>query len=402
MLLGPEGDEIDWHVGYVPPPEKFQEKIQLSRNGIETFKYWSGVYAKNPKNVEVAFKLAQKYERRYVRDKALALYKQVIGLDPEGKSGTTDYGKAKITYTQYAEFSVATLSLSADPPSVEPIKAFLRKTSESGLLHDAYRRLAGYYRYYGTKEEATKFYEEYSTRYPEDLYAYDSWIGRIVRDRQDADKGIELIEKIRELAMYNPDQSAQSRNLAELYAIKGDKDKAKENYGERFINRQVGLLTSNLVQYATFWMTNDTNLDSALSAIELALKLEPDIIYVLQAAAGLYLKLGQDAKAIAIYGPEFAKKNNEKAGPLYGYARYWLMRDKNLESALAAAGRSVELDQGTWFYWDTLAGLQAKFKNFAEAVEAAEKAAQIADQETKPGLLKKIELYKAEAAKVKK
>lgn len=89
-----------------------------------------------------------------------------------------------------------------------------------------------------------------------------------MRERQNADKGIELIEKIRELATYNPDQAALNRNLGELYAIKGDKDKAKENYGERFINCQVGLLTSSLVQYASLGPRPPRRKNSRSSAFE--------------------------------------------------------------------------------------------------------------------------------------
>jgi tetratricopeptide (TPR) repeat protein len=371
---------------------------------VETFKFWSDAYSKNPKNAEAAFKLAQKYDRRYVREKALELYKQAVALDRNGTSGTTDYGKSKVTYTQYAEFSIGTLSLFAGPRSTAPLKDFIRKAPEGALLRDAYRRLAGYYRYSGTKDKAIEFYEEYAAHYPEEAYAYDCWAGRILRDREsrDADKGIELIEKIRDLTTYNPDPTALSRNLADLYMLKGDPDKAKESYGERFVNRQIGLLTSSLVQYAQFWMDKNTNLESALTAVETALKFEPDMIYVLQTAAGLYMKLGQESKALAIYGPEFSKKNADKAGPLYGYSRFWLTHDKNLESALAAARRSVELDAGTWFYWDTLAGLEAKFKNFAAAVKAQEKAVATADEETKPSLQKKLDQYKADAAKEKK
>jgi tetratricopeptide (TPR) repeat protein len=187
--------------------------------------------------------------------------------------------------------------------------------------------------------------------------------------------------------------------MADLQMLKGDTEKALESYGERFVTRQIGLATSNLVQYAQFWSGKNENLPGALNAIELALKLEPDMPYVLQAAAGIYIKTGKDDRALAVYGPEFARQNRDKAGSLYGYSRFWLTQDRNLESALEAARRMIELEQGTWFYWDTLAGLEAKAKNFAAAVKAGEKAIGIADDETKPSLQKKLDLYKAGAAK---
>jgi tetratricopeptide (TPR) repeat protein len=126
------------------------------------------------------------------------------------------------------------------------------------------------------------------------------------------------------------------------------------------------------------------------------------MLYVLQAAAGVYMKVGEESKALAVYGPEFARKNHGQAGPLYGYSRFWLGQDRNLESALAAARRMIELDQGYWFYWDTLAGLEAKAKNFGAAVKAGEKAVELADDETKPSIRKKVDQYKADAAKEKK
>lgn len=395
---------MDWHVGYLPPPEKFVDKLALSVAGTDTVKSLSESYAKNPKNAETAFKLARKYDARYISDKALGLYKQVIALDPEGKSGTTDYGRTRVTYAQYAEFSIAALSLAAGPRGAEPLLAYIKKAPEGALRRAAYRRLAGYYRYTGSKEDAEKFYAEFIAAYPEDTYAYDSWVNRILQDRrkEGAEKGVELIEKIRDLQTYNPDPNALYRELGDLYMLKGDTDKARENYGERFVSRQIGLATSNLVQYAQFWTNQGTNLASALAAVETALKLEPDMLYVLQAAAGVYMKVGDQSKALAVYGPEFARKNHDQAGPLYGYSRFWLGQDRNLESALAAARRMIELDQGYWFYWDTLAGLEAKARNFLAAVKAGEKAVELADDETKPSMRKKVDQYKADAAKEKK
>jgi tetratricopeptide (TPR) repeat protein len=167
------------------------------------------------------------------------------------------------------------------------------------------------------------------------------------------------------------------------------------------VTRQIGQATSNLVQYAQFWTSKNANLDGAAEAVELALKLEPNMPYVLQAAAGVYIKVRKESRALEIYGPEFSRKNWNQAGSLYGYSRFWLDRSRNLENALGAARRMVELEQGTYYYWDTLAGLESKAKNFAAAVKAAEKAVETADDETKPSMRKKLEQHRAEAVKGK-
>jgi hypothetical protein len=72
-------------------------------------------YAKDSKNIEVVFKLAQKYDDRLdpydppSRDKIVKLIQEVLSLDPDGKKGTTDYGGKKVTSTEYAGFSLGVL-----------------------------------------------------------------------------------------------------------------------------------------------------------------------------------------------------------------------------------------------------------------------------------------------------
>jgi tetratricopeptide (TPR) repeat protein len=401
LILGPDGEEVDWHVGYLPPAEKFVEKLKLSAAGTDTVKALSEAIAADPKNAVAVLKLARKYDARYIREKALELYQRFLTLDPAGKSGRTEYAKTMVPNKAFAEFSVGIISLYAGPRSVEPLKAFLKSGAREPLLRDAWRRLAGYYRYSGPKAEAAKFYADFIARYPEDTYAYDSWVNRILqdKDKESAERGIELIDKIRDLSAYNPDANALYRETADLLMLKGDTAKALESYGERFVSRQIGLATSNLVQYAQFWLGKNENLPSALKAVEQAVRLEPDMPYVLQAAAGVYVKVGQADKALKIYGPAFAQMNRDSAGPLYGYSRFWLGQDRNLANALVTARRMVELEQGTWYYWDTLAGLEAKAKSWSRAVAAAEKAVETADDETKPSMRKKLEQYKAEASK---
>ncbi len=111
MAIGSDGSEVDWLVGYSPPPDNFLKKLEQTLKGIDTFKSLSERYAKEPKNVEVVFKLAQKYDRKYDEKKALELYQKVIAIDPEGKMGTTDYSEEKVTYTEYAEFPIGTMKV---------------------------------------------------------------------------------------------------------------------------------------------------------------------------------------------------------------------------------------------------------------------------------------------------
>lgn len=81
LILDADGSEVDWHVGYGPPPEKYLES------------------------------------QRFL------------------------FGSKK--------------------RDISPLKEFIKKYPESALVQSAYSYLSSYYQFSGTKEEATKFFEEY-------------------------------------------------------------------------------------------------------------------------------------------------------------------------------------------------------------------------------------------------
>jgi tetratricopeptide (TPR) repeat protein len=163
-------------------------------------------YGKEPKNVEVVFKLAKKYHDRANSTKALELYKEVLAIDPDGKMGTIDfYGAKNVSYTELAEYSIGEMSLFDRKMNPEPLKAFIKKYPKSGILKSAYSGLSLYYRSYAPKEEATKFFEEYVANYTDDPSILNAYVSRIIRDKENLERGIELAERIKEMMKYNPD-----------------------------------------------------------------------------------------------------------------------------------------------------------------------------------------------------
>ena len=399
MALDGDGAEVDWSVGYDPPAEKFQASLQKMVDGVETFKALTAAYTKNPKDVATVFKIARKWSDRYDEAKAAEKYKQVIALDPDGKAGTytQEYTKIIVSYTEFAEFSIATASLMEQKPDMAPVRAFIAKHPNSKLVKQGYDRLAYYYGYQAPKEEAAKFFAEYSEKYPNDPMVLYSWLSRINRDKEPIDKGIELAAKIEEMTDFNPDPNI-NQLLAQIYTLKGDKAKAEELYGKTFMENQVTSFAFSLVAYANYWLGQDTNKESALAMAETALKLEPENSYILQQAANAYAKSGKEAKALELYGPAFAKKNAADATSLYSYAGFWARQGKNLDDALAAAKKAVELMPGAYYLWNTLSLVHEKMKNFPEAVKAKEKAIELAPDTAKENFKKDLEKLKAAAS----
>jgi tetratricopeptide (TPR) repeat protein len=402
MVLDGDGAEVDWSVGYSPPAEKFQDALGQMVAGNGTFKALSAAYAKNPKDVATVFKLARKWSDRYNEVKAAEKYKEVIALDPQGKTGTytQEYYKITVPYTEFAEFSLATGSLSGQKPDIAPSKAFIAKYPKSKLVKQAYGRLSGYYGYTAAKEEAAKFFPEYAALYPNDPMVLFSWLSRIVRDKEPLDKGIELAAKIEEMTDFNPDPSI-NQLLAQIYTLKGDKAKAEELYGKDFMENQVSSLAYSLVAYSNYWLGQNANQDSAVAMAEAALKLEPDNSYILQQTANAYVKAGKDDKALALFGPAYANKKATDASALYSYAGFWSRQGKNLNDALAAAKKAAELMPRTYYIWSTLADVYQKMNNYPEAIKAAEKAVELAEGSAKEAMKKKVDQIKA-AEKEKK
>ena len=223
MTIAGDGAEVDWTVGYGPPPEKFHERMMKMVAGDGTFRAMSEALAENPKDTAAAFLLARKWAYRVDTEKKNEYYRMVVALDPAGTSGTytDEYDKTSATYTEYAGFALAGTALGGANRSPASMKAFMAKYPKSELMKQAYAQLSSYYGSAPSKEEATAFYAEYAAKYPDEPEVLAAWLGRITRDKGDFAKGVELADKIKILNRANPAVRI-SKALAEFYLAKGD------------------------------------------------------------------------------------------------------------------------------------------------------------------------------------
>ena len=377
---------MDWHVGYGPPPDGFLDRLQTTLAGAETYVALSERYTKEPNNVEVVFKLAQKCEGRHAMQAgAKELYQKVVALDPQGTSGsyTEKYYKLSVPYTEYAEFSLAQMAVYDSKPDPAPAKAYIAKYPNGPLVKYVYQILVSYFRFYApddpaAKAEGTKFFDAYVAKYPQDASVLNAYVEKIINDKGPVDKGIELAEKIKEIQGYPPNPS-YARNLAELYVLKGDPARAEEEYGKDYFDGIVSSWVSSLMEYADFWIEQGKNLDSVEARADLAVKMAPaSQWFTLQTVAGIYVKLKKPEKALAVFGPTFIQKNMTDGAVLGNYASFWSGQGEkqeglNLESALLAARKAVELSSGQQ-YNSTLARILYQLKRYQEALPYAEKA----------------------------
>jgi len=366
MLLDPDGSEVDWLLGYAPPPEKFQEQLQGSLDGVETFKVLSAAYAKDPNDIAAIFKLGVKYGRRYQLDQAAIFYNKVLALDPDGTKGTTDFDGEMVPFTQYAEYNLGLAALTGRPPDQAPMLAFIKKYPTGKIVREAYGRLGdSYFRRQAPKEDAAKFYAEFTDRFPEDPEALDAWMSRIIADQGPFDLGIELGQKALGLMAGTP-RPRITLNLAQIYQLNGDKAKAVE---------------------------------TAELAVRQAAGTEAGPNFIVPMAANVFWRADAKEKALAVYGPAFAKTAWDDPGPLVRYASFWsAQQGANRESALEAARRAVELQPNLVSAWGVLSDLHLAAKDYAEALKAAEKALELAAPgRMKESIQKKIEQIKKQS-----
>lgn len=353
------------------------------------------------------FGLARKWGERDATAKAQDKFKEVLALDPDGKAGPfTDEEDTRITasYTDFARYEIAfATAMSHRPgPDLVPVKTFIAEYPKNPLVRDAYRQLSRYYGSAGPKEEAATFFAEYASRYPNDPEPLSTWLRRIIRDRGPLDKGNELAAELRRITLSNPNPGT-NQMIAQFYELAGDKAKAGEVYGQAFMQSRVQDLAYSLMAYAVYWIDKKENQESAVGMADTALKLEPGELWFIRQAAYVHVTAGDTAKALEIYGPAWLEKNLTEAEPhdIRSYAMFWTRTGLNLESALAAAKKTVELQPKTNYFWTTLSDVYAKLGNSAEAVKALEKALELAPPGEKAGLQKKLDALKAVAPEKK-
>ncbi|MCK7483913.1 MAG: hypothetical protein M0C28_48180 [Candidatus Moduliflexus flocculans] len=143
--------------------------------------------------------------------------------------------------------------------------------------------------------------------------------------------------------------------IALAYDLSGDKGQAETAYGRTFMQDRVDTLAADLAAYADYWAEKKENLESAAAMAETAARMKPGDPYYIRRVAYVYCVAGQEAKALEVYGPAWLEKGGAglTAQDIRSYATFWLRRGNNLESALVAAKRTVELEPRTYYLWTT-------------------------------------------------
>jgi tetratricopeptide (TPR) repeat protein len=158
ILMNSSGGEIDRIFGYVRP-DTFVSIIEDYLQGINTLEDVQKRFEADSSNVELAFRLAEKYEGRRSYDSASLYYNKVIMLDPENEKGKS----------QDALFSLAWVQIRGKDYSkaLETFKNFLQKFSKSEMALDAEIYIPYCYSKIGDTAQALELYQMFLTQHPD-------------------------------------------------------------------------------------------------------------------------------------------------------------------------------------------------------------------------------------------
>ena len=158
ILMNSFGEEVDRIYGFLPP-EEFVTTIQDYLQGKNTLDDLKRRFEDDPKDVELAFRLAEKFEGRRMYEEAGLHYNKVVDLDPEDERGNSDD----------ALFSLAWLEVRKKEylKAVDVFKHFLQKFPKSEMITDAETRIPYCYAKTGDTTTALKLYEKFLAQHPD-------------------------------------------------------------------------------------------------------------------------------------------------------------------------------------------------------------------------------------------
>ena len=166
VFVDKDGIEIDRIVGYLPA-EPYLKRVQEVLNGENTLSDLQLKYKKNPEDLQIMIKLAEKYENQSSFDAAANIYTEMLGRYSD--RSTEDVNRARYMLAIRDLFNGNRSS----------IDRFLKKYSYSQYVFEAYSEMAKYFSsQYDTVNEINSL-KKLSEAYPDDASAQNSYAWRM-------------------------------------------------------------------------------------------------------------------------------------------------------------------------------------------------------------------------------
>ena len=214
IVLGPDGKEIDRHLGFLEPAE-FVTTIDGFRKGIGTIADLENQLRQNPGDVELMYKVGTKHAEAGRSGDAAAVLTKVIEADPENTKGRNPdilymLGEAYYLDERYADAKPYYDRLVRDYGDTD--------TGRGGM-----KRLASTEYKLGNRDAAVATYAKAIESTPNDPSALNGFAWFCAQRKIGLDKALVAAQKAAELSNRDP---GILDTLAEVYFAMGDFDNA--------------------------------------------------------------------------------------------------------------------------------------------------------------------------------
>lgn len=252
--------------------------------GKNTLPALKAEYDKNPEDVDINYKMAQKYQQRYEEADAQPFFQKVLELDPEDQKG----------YKEESTYEIAVFQ-SRSKRNNEPLKAFIATNPSEKYLKNAYSNLAFSYLRQKDNNNMVATYEEALTKFPDNANMMISFARGIFGAKLEDlyEKGLELNEKA--VALNSELERNSVYNLITYYQNTDNKEKIIETFESAM---QKWDTMGNYYASVIAQMKIEEKYDEAISIVQKALDADPKASYMYFTLHNVYKAKGDMDKAL--------------------------------------------------------------------------------------------------------
>ena len=213
LVIGPDGKEVDRHLGYLDPAE-FIETIDGYQRGIGTVAALEKELQKRPDDVELLYQVGTKHADAGRSAEATAALNKVLTLDPHNAERNPEIlyslGEANYNDQKYPEAKTYLTRLVTDYKDSEP-------------AYDGMKRLAATEYKLGNNDAAVATYEKSMAGKETDANVLNGFAWFCAQRKIGLDKALPVAQKAADLSGRDP---GILDTLAEVYFAQGDYDNA--------------------------------------------------------------------------------------------------------------------------------------------------------------------------------
>jgi len=284
--------------------------------------YASKAYKEDPKNKYYALTLAKSYEQKLNADEAVKIYKRILEEIPNTEEHYFDLANLYIYQRNYTE----------------ALKIFSKIETIYGKSLELTRQKQQIYLRENKVEKATEEGELLMKEFPEDNDIKAAHAEYLYTNKREA----EAIKILEEVIKNDPDNPRSHLILADIYQMKGEKEKSFDELAIVFANPDVDLTTKlKIMEDFVRGSKADEDKNNTMRLAELLVKAHP-----------------ADAKAYAAYGDAFLVNGNKNEA----WQQY--IKSKNI-------------DKNNFNLWIQLTGLDSELMKQDSLIRHTEEALEI-------------------------